>query len=158
MCRRALSRTLRRRSVSKPIARGVSDRDLLRGSVSPLEGDDVGFSESFTDVAVGCIRLAMVERLELIPTGEFDHDQPFGLPFALEHLGPPTPGAVDTTIFSGDLRHGFKVATVAVGLHIGRTDISNQKSAHSLWSSNIFKALDDTDQGIEHVVWPLHHQ
>ena len=157
MCRLAFSRTLRPRSVSKPSA-VCPIGDSLRDSVSPLEGDDVGFSESLTDVAVGCIGLAMVERLELIPTGEFDHDQPFGLPFALEHVGPSAPGAVDTAIFSSDFRYRLKVATVTVGLHIGRTDISNQKSAHSLWSSNIFKALDDTDQGIEHVVWPLHHQ
>jgi hypothetical protein len=62
MCRLALSRTLRPRSVSKPSA-VCPIGDSLRGSVSPLEGDDVGFSEPLTDIAVGRIGLAMVKRL-----------------------------------------------------------------------------------------------
>ncbi len=103
----------------------------LQGVYS-VQGDDVGFRESLTDVSKGRIGLAMVKRLELIPTGELDDDESLGLPFTLKHFGLSTPGTVDTAIFSSDLRYRLNVTAVPIGLHVGGTDICNQKSAHGL--------------------------
>ena len=112
----------------------------MPGAASGLQGvytvqrDDVGFREFLADVSKGRIGLAMIKRLELIPTGKLNDDEALGLPCALKDFGVSTSGTIDAAVFSGDLRDVFNVTTVPIGLHVGRIDIGNQKGAHGFGS------------------------
>ena len=94
----------------------------------------MGFREPLTDVSKGRIGLATIKRLELIPTWKLNDDEALGLPCALKDFGVSTSGTIDAAVFSGDLRDVFNVTTVPIGLHIGRTNIRNQKGAHGFGS------------------------